>query len=146
MNAQDAVARFTELFHEAYLRFHARLAPGEQRLSPESLGVLAHLATTGPLSIAEACGHFERSQAAMSDIVTRLERRGLLARVADKRDRRRTLVWMTSAGRQALARSTRVLDPTLLVRAFEHRTEEEREQFLRLFEQLLQPLNRGDGR
>ncbi len=133
VDPSDAAERFLELFHLAYLRFHARAARGERRISPESFGVLVHLASTGPLTISECCLHFERSQAAMSDIVTRLERRGLVARVADERDRRRTLVWLTPRGRTALERATRVLDTARLAEAFEHLSGAERRRLLALF-------------
>lgn len=137
MDASEAARRFAELFHGVYLAFHRRAARGERRLGPEGLAVLSHLAVTGPLTIAEACAHFARSQAAMSDLVTRLERRGLVARVLDGRDRRRTLVWLSEEGRRRLRVETTVLESAALRAALGDHTEEEREALLRSLERLL---------
>src|SRR5262245_49844303 len=83
-----------------YLPLHARTEPRSRqyRPTPESLGVLTHLAAAGPLTVTEAARHMRRAQSVMSDIVTRLERRGLLERMRDERDRRRVLVWLTPRG------------------------------------------------
>ncbi|MEZ5977630.1 MAG: MarR family winged helix-turn-helix transcriptional regulator [Planctomycetota bacterium] len=137
MGADAAAERFLELFHRTYLRFHTRAASGARMLTGESLAVLLHLSSTGPLTIAEACEHFDRSQAAMSDIVTRLERRGLLARVKDDRDRRRTLVWLTEEGTAQLDRATRVLDTALVAGALSAMPEDRRRALLDGLEALL---------
>jgi len=58
-----------------------------------------------------------RAQSVISEIVTHLERDGLLERESDPADRRRTLVWLTPGGHQALRRDREVLDVDLLARA-----------------------------
>jgi DNA-binding MarR family transcriptional regulator len=63
--------------------------------------------------------HLDRAQSVVSDIVTHLERDGLLEREPDPADRRRTLVWLTDAGRAALDRENRVLDLPLLATALD---------------------------
>ena len=60
--------RFSTLFAAVHERFQPRVAPGSYRPSPESLAVLHHLATAGPLTIGEAAAHFRRSQAASATI------------------------------------------------------------------------------
>lgn len=117
MSSTADAARFQDLFRAIYLRFHRRQDPQQFRPSPEVLALLEHLLATGPLSIAEAAQHFTRSQAAMSEIVTRLEERGLLARMPDDRDRRRHLVWLTEEGRRLHRESTHVLDEAELAAA-----------------------------
>ena len=96
----------------------------------EALGVLEHLDGSGPLTIQECARHFERSQAATSEIVARLKRRGLLVSVTDERDRRRHLIWLSQEGLEALGRSRRVLDTELLEQAFSTQPSEEREALL----------------
>ena len=113
-----AASAFRELFHQVFLAFHERLTPGERPLGFEALGVLEHLDATGPLSIQECAAHFARSQAATSEIVARLRRRGLLESVPDARDRRRHLVWLTPDGLAALDRARRVLSAERLDEAF----------------------------
>jgi len=137
MDAEEAARRFTELYHRSFVAFHRRARPGEKGLTREALAVLLHLSDTGPLTIAEACEHFSRSQAATSDIVTRLERRGLLARMQDERDRRRTLVWLTEEGRERLRRETTVLDPEPLTEALRGLDVDQRAQLLASFARLL---------
>jgi DNA-binding MarR family transcriptional regulator len=66
----------------------------------------------------------------MSDIVTRLERRGLLERMRDERDRRRVLVWLTDAGHEMLTRERRVLDEKLVGQAVAKMTPRDRSRLL----------------
>ena len=116
----DREAReFAELFSAVYVRFHRRVRPSVWRPSGESLALLRHLARIGPLTVTEASRHFERSQAAVSELLARLERRGLVERHADERDRRRTLVWLSDGGREALEKAERVLSERLVAHAFE---------------------------
>jgi DNA-binding MarR family transcriptional regulator len=79
--------------------------------------VLEHLALAGPLTIGEAAEHLRRAQSVISEIVTHLERDGLLERENDPGDRRRTLIWLTPGGHEALRRDREVLGLDLLARA-----------------------------
>jgi DNA-binding MarR family transcriptional regulator len=107
---------YAELFPAVYLRFHRR--DGLRRaLSGASRAVLYHLAQSGPLTIGECARHLERAQSVVSEIVEQLETNGLLARVRDERDRRRTLVWLTDQGRARLLDEQEVLSTPLLERA-----------------------------
>ncbi len=58
-----------------------------------------------------------RAQSVISEIVTHLERDGLLERENDPGDRRRTLIWLTPVGHEALRRDREVLGVDLLARA-----------------------------
>ena len=118
MTPEQAAARFVDLFHQVYLRFHDRRPARDRALSLEAMAVLEHLSRTGPLTVTETARHLGRSQAATSEILARLERRGLLATFADERDRRRHLVWLSDAGLAAWRRSQRVLSEALLAGAF----------------------------
>jgi DNA-binding MarR family transcriptional regulator len=126
--AREVVA----LWPAIYLPLHARTEPRARRYrpTPESLGVLTHLASSGPLTITEAARHMRRAQSVMSDIVTRLERRGLLERMRDERDRRRVLVWLTDAGHETLASERRVLDEKLVGQAVAKMTARDRSRLL----------------
>ena len=107
---------FAQQFPAVYLRFHRRVQK-RQMLTAQSSAVLHHLSMTGPLTVTEAARHMSRAQSVMSDIITGLEKKGLLARMADSRDRRRTLVWLTDQGERALAEDRQVLSVELLARA-----------------------------
>jgi DNA-binding MarR family transcriptional regulator len=66
----------------------------------------------------------------MSEMIDRLEGRGLVARVADQRDRRRTLIWLTNPGRTALDEAQQVLSESRLRNAFAGLDGQEREQLI----------------
>lgn len=117
MTAEQARAeRFAELFHAVYLTFHRRDRPRSE-LPGVSRAVLEHLALAGPLTIGEAAAHMHRAQSVISEIVTHLERRGLLEREDDPADRRRTLIWLTPSGHEALRRDREVLGVDHLARS-----------------------------
>jgi DNA-binding MarR family transcriptional regulator len=104
----DQAREFAELFRAVYLTFHRRDGPRSQ-LPNASLAVLEHLALAGPLTIGEAAAHLRRAQSVVSEIVSHLERQGMLERESDPDDRRRTLIWLTPAGQATLRREREVL-------------------------------------
>src|SRR5262249_17969455 len=67
--------------------------------------------------IGEAAAHMRRAQSGISEIVTHLERDGLLERQHDPADRRGTLIWLTPGGHEALRRDPEGLGPDPLPRA-----------------------------
>ncbi|HVT10739.1 MAG TPA: MarR family winged helix-turn-helix transcriptional regulator [Fimbriimonadaceae bacterium] len=127
MNPDEQAHAFIEAFQGVYLRFHVRRPAHAYRPSPESLAVLRHLAQTGPILVSEACAHFSRSQAAMSDIFKRLEKRGLVERMEDSRDRRKTLTWLTETGQAILKESEQALSPERIGEALTRLPESERQ-------------------
>jgi DNA-binding MarR family transcriptional regulator len=108
--------QFAELFRAVYLTFHRRDGPRSQ-LAGASRAVLEHLALAGPLTVGEAAAHLSRAQSVISEIVSHLERQGLLERESDPADRRRTLVWLTAQGHETLRRDREVLGLDLLTEA-----------------------------
>ncbi len=122
--------RFEEAFQQTYLRFHRRDGKRSE-LSGASRAVLTHLSLAGPLTVTEMAAHLDRAQSVVSDIVTGLEAKGLLARQKDPQNRRRTLVWLTDAGLDLLAADRRVLSTDLLGRAVARMTPADRAALLR---------------
>ncbi len=114
---RERAERFAVLFRAVYLTFHRRDGPRNQ-LPGASRAVLEHLAMAGPLTVGEAAGHLSRAQSVVSEIVSHLTDQGLLERESDPADRRRTLIWLTSAGHGALRRDREVLGLDLLADAF----------------------------
>jgi DNA-binding MarR family transcriptional regulator len=116
-DAEFALA-FEDAFQRVYSQFHRR--DGKRSgISSASRAVLTHLAHAGPLTVGEMSGHLDRAQSVVSDIVSGLEAKDLLAREPDPADRRRTLVWLTPAGLAALDADRRVLSVDLLGAAAE---------------------------
>jgi DNA-binding MarR family transcriptional regulator len=113
---EDAARRFGELFPAVYLRFHRR--DGKRRALPAaSRAVLQHLTLTGPVRVGELARHLARAQSVVSDIVSHLERDGLVERQKDPADARRTLVWLSEAGLARVDEERDVLSRALLARA-----------------------------
>lgn len=137
MNSDDAAKVFNSRFTEVYQRFYRRVRPTAYRPGPEALAVLRHLDQAGPLTVTEAARHFSRSQASTSELITRMEKRGLVERVADQRDRRRQLVWLTPQGVAAHEAATRVLSLDKLGRAFDQLSESEKAETVAALERLL---------
>ena len=134
-----------EYYKRIYDRFYRRVKPESYRPGRESLAVLRHLSRTGPLTVTEAAQHFSRSQASTSEVFARLEKRGLLARVVDSQDRRRTLVWLTKTGLNVLDDSSQVLSRAKLERAFQQLSDTERHSVVQCLEALLQTETHNQG-
>jgi DNA-binding MarR family transcriptional regulator len=146
MDVESAATEFAELFGLAYRRFYRRVPVGQHLLTGESIAALQHFAEAGPLTVAEAATHLGRSQSAMSEMLDRLERRGLVARVSDDRDRRRTLVWLTDEGKAALDEAQRVLSEVRLRDAFAEMDRRQRKQLIELMRSLIEsPLQHKKG-
>ena len=141
--ASDDAKEFGQLFPAVYLRFHRR--DGKKRELPSaSRAVLHHLTLTGPLTIGEMAKHLGRAQSVVSEIVDHLERDGLLERMRDPADKRRTLVWLSDHGLALLDREREVLSSALLTRALERMKPADRRALLRGMHALL-AADRGDS-
>lgn len=77
--------------------------PGLDLSIPQSV-VLNAVAARGPQTIGELQARLNRSQATMSHLVNQLELRGLVERVDDPDDARRTRVALAKGGAQLLKR------------------------------------------
>jgi DNA-binding MarR family transcriptional regulator len=115
---EERAERFADRFRAVYLAFHRRDGPRSE-LQGASRAVLEHLAMAGPLTVGEAAAHLTRAQSVISEIVSHLEGQGLLERENDPADRRRTLIWLTKAGHDALRRDREVLGLDLLAEALD---------------------------
>jgi DNA-binding MarR family transcriptional regulator len=129
LSPREAGQTFARLFGDVFLRFHRR-GPKRSLWTPQGWAVLQHLEMAGPLTVTEAARHMDRAQSVMSEIVNGLEKKGLLARLRDARDRRRTLVWLTEEGRAAMTAERRVLCQERLEAAFAKLSEKARNELL----------------
>jgi DNA-binding MarR family transcriptional regulator len=127
----DPAGRYAELFPEVYRLLGRRQHRDDQRVTPQGWATLQHLELTGPLTVHEMTLHLSRAQSVVSDMVSVLERAGLLRRMRDPNDRRRTLVWLTDEGLAFLRRQRDVLDRNRLARVLSHVAPDDREALLR---------------
>ncbi|MGQ4420207.1 MarR family transcriptional regulator [Streptomyces sp. SAS_269] len=84
---------------ENFNRYYIRL-PAVQKLSFTTLSVLDTLAVSGPKRLTELAKTEQISQPGLTQLVTRLERDGLVERRPDPTDGRAVLVHMTDSGRK----------------------------------------------
>lgn len=137
LDDSNAIAdAFEVAFGQIYLRFHRRDGKRSE-LSGASRAVLTHLSLAGPLTVGEMSDHLDRAQSVVSEIVSGLEEKGLLAREKDPANRRRTLVWLTDGGLALLAADRRVLSVELLADAVAELPRADRAALLRGIQALL---------
>ncbi|HVV49318.1 MAG TPA: MarR family transcriptional regulator [Polyangia bacterium] len=86
----------------AAVMFHAVVAE-RFGLSATDLKALDLLQRRGPLSAGEIAAHTNLATASVTSLLDRLERRRLVRRQRDRRDRRRLVVTLTPALEQAIA-------------------------------------------
>jgi DNA-binding MarR family transcriptional regulator len=94
LNVAD-LTRAIENFNRYYIRL-----PAVQKLSFTTLSVLDTLATSGPKRLTELARTEQISQPGLTQLVTRLERDGLVERRPDPDDGRAVLVHITDSGRK----------------------------------------------
>ncbi len=131
-NAEFAAA-FEDLFHSTYLRAVRRVRDKRERLTPETVAFLDHLAMSGPLTPGELSRHLDRAPSTLSEMIDHQLTKGLLERDRDPADARRSLVWLSPAGRDALVEARQVLDPGILAHAAGALSEAERTALLQAF-------------
>lgn len=132
-----AAESFCALFPALYLQFCRRHDRRDVRLTAQMDAILHHLAMSGPLTIGEMAVHFGRAQSVVSEIVDGLEKKRLLARMRDERDKRRVLVWLTDEARAQLSRRAQVLDPERVEAAMRRLAPQERDTLIAALQALV---------
>lgn len=93
----EVVATINEALGQATLLMSKHLFDRTE-LSPTALDVLYRLHDDGPARLTALASSVDISQPSMTQLIQRLERRGLVVRSADPADRRATLVTLTDGG------------------------------------------------
>jgi DNA-binding MarR family transcriptional regulator len=138
LTANRAAGRIARLFPEVYRRYHwaNRLHGADLPVTRRALEVLQHLSASGPLTVGEQAEHLGLRRNSVSELLQRLEAKGLVARIRDERDERRVLVWLTDSGRDVVSRVGQVLAPDLIAQVMATLSPEERATVVRGFELL----------
>ena len=105
----DVVGRAMRLAAQVRQEFHAQMAeedwPAKAHLRPGCFGVLRAVdAAHGPMSQRDVSAATGIDASDVVDLVDRLERAGFLVRRRHDQDRRRNVLELTAAGRQAIER------------------------------------------
>jgi DNA-binding MarR family transcriptional regulator len=126
-----AALEISRLYGEMWRRFQPpRRSIEGSDVTPRMLGLLRHLEGGGPLTVGEQAVHLGIGRAAASELIDRLEAKGLVERMRDQRDQRRVFVWLTDEGHRRVASlAGSVLDPPFL-RAVAAITPEQRRQII----------------
>lgn len=135
---EEAAGRVARLFPEVYRRYHwaQRVRDADLPVTRRALEVLQHLAASGPLTVGEQAEHLGLRRNSVSELLQRLEAKGLVARIRDERDERRVLVWLTEPGRAVVSRVGQVLAPDLIAEVMATLSPADRETVVRGFELL----------
>ena len=133
-----AAKRVARLFPEVYRRYHwaQRLQGADLPVTRRALEVLQHLQASGPLTVGEQAEHLGLRRNSVSELLQRLESKGLVARIRDERDERRVLVWLTDSGRDVVSRIGQVLAPDLIAQTMATLSPEDQAIVVRGFELL----------
>jgi len=128
LTAQQAARRVARLLPEVYRRYHwaNRVQGGDLPVTHRALEVLQHLSASGPLTVGEQAVHLGLRRNSVTELLQRLERKGLVARIRDERDERRVLVWLTEAGRNVVSRIGQVAAPDLIAQTMASLSPEDR--------------------
>ncbi|WP_182885456.1 MarR family transcriptional regulator [Microbispora sp. H10885] len=123
MEERPAVEEISRLYPAVHRCLRMSGQPvGEGDVTARMASVLRRLVAHGPLTVGELAGQLRLSMAATTELVDRVEDRGLVVRARDRRDRRRVFVSVTDAGHAAaltalpreedpLARAVRAMTP-----------------------------------
>lgn len=145
-DAKAVIAEVHLLYPAVYRRFQAsrQRIPGSD-VTPRMLGLLRLLAVAGPLSVGEQARNLGLSRATATELVDRLESKGLVARIRDGRDRRRVFVSLTESGRARAAAHPEVLACDELLRAVEQMTPADRRALITGMRALLAAAEQVEG-
>ncbi|MEV4218511.1 MarR family transcriptional regulator [Nonomuraea sp. NPDC049725] len=99
--------------------------PSVRRLSFSTLSVLHTLARRGPMRLTDLTATEQLKQPALTSLVAKLERDGLVSRRPDPRDGRAVLLTLTEEGAQ-IVRSRHAERVTRVARLVEHLDDDER--------------------
>ena len=146
ISPKGASAEVAALFPAMYRRFRVRgQAIVGSDVTPRMLALLHHLASSGPLALGEIVEHMHLSKATVTELVNRVEERGLVERMRDERDRRRVFVWLTQEGQRRTRQHPRVLEESLLERAFARLRPADRDALVKGMRALLEQAAALDG-
>jgi DNA-binding MarR family transcriptional regulator len=117
-SAREVADEVGRLYPAVYRRFKAPTrGQNGADVTPRMLALLRHLAAAGPMTVGEQAEHLGLSKPTVSELVDRLETKGLASRMRDERDRRRVFVWLTTAGQARVRAHPQVLGPDDLEQA-----------------------------
>ena len=141
--SDDFASQFEDLFRTTYSRAVRRIRDKRDRLTPETVALLDHMAAAGPMTASELARHIDRAPSTLSEMLTPIKAKGLIASDKDPQDARRSLIWLTDEGQAALIAARHVLDAEVVAGAAGKLSAEERSDLLRLFGKMVSHL-KGD--
>ncbi len=128
----EATADVARLYPAVYHRFHVskQRLPGTD-VTPRMLWILQHLAQAGPSTLGELADASGGKKSTTTELVDRLEAKGYVGRMRDRRDARRVFVGLTPQGARRANRAPSVLADDALRAALARMTAAERDALVR---------------
>lgn len=114
-----------------------------RNLTTSQLAALRQIARQGRLSAGDVARGISVSQATITGVLDRLERRGLVTRTRDPEDRRRVVIELTETGREVVATSPPPLHERFVLRLAEL-PEAERHEIDRVLRRIVQMMEAED--
>jgi DNA-binding MarR family transcriptional regulator len=130
----EMARRFMTAFADTYRALHRNAAAKGAPLTPQGRALLLHLEWSGPMTIGDLARHCERAQSVVSETCDVLTSHGMIEKVRDPRDKRRTLVWLSSAAQTYLAEEREPLDRARVEAALSAMNTKQVSELLRLYE------------
>ncbi len=127
------ITRSTDLHSRSLVQSHGLTGPQ---------ATLLNCLTRGAMTAGELAGRISLSQGTVTDILNRLETRGLLVRERDGADRRRVIVTLTSLGEEALKRSLPLIQ-SLVTERLRELPEWEQSQLLSALQRIAHMMEAG---
>ncbi len=118
------------------IELHSHSLASRYGMTVPQLAVLKELNARGGCSIGELTRAVHLSQATVTGILDRLQRRGLVQRCRGRADKRKVHVWLTEAGQATLRRSPPLLHENFLA-AFSRLHDWEQTQILSSLQRLV---------
>ena len=145
MDDEDLLTAATALRRgTARLARRLRIERPETAQTGLEMGILAHLSRRGPATPGALAAAERVQPQSLTRTLASLERQFLAVRQPDDRDRRRSLLAITEAGRQALARDMQQRD-AWLARAMAVRLTRAEQELLRIAGELMDRLADADA-
>ncbi|AQW56190.1 MarR family winged helix-turn-helix transcriptional regulator [Streptomyces violaceusniger] len=128
MEARDTLNRSTATSIRValgMLKRRTREAVADGQLTTPELSVLAQIDRNGPIAVADLARLQQITPQTMGSTVASLEKHGMLTRTPDPADRRRSLLTVSAAGRDALHSGRDVISERMAVALGESFTDDE---------------------
>jgi DNA-binding MarR family transcriptional regulator len=132
----DFADQFQSLFQNIFWKTVRKMPDETARPSVQTTAILRVISQVGPSTVGELAKHLDRGQSTISETIERLMGRGLVDRMPDATDGRRSLIWLSPEGRDVLLKASTPLDIHLIDGLSERLTNADRDDLIRILKKM----------